>query len=111
VSQKAVSEAANRLQGSIGLAARAGRIKVGYDAVTAAVRDGAAFAVVVAGDAPEDVKNKLERFLTAHDVPFRVVLDGDRLGRSIGRERSIALAITDGSLGRRVIELAKELEG
>ena len=111
MSRKAASEAALRLLGGIGLAARAGRLEIGYDAVTASVRQGVAFAVVVAGDAPVSVKSKLERFLAANSTPYRIVLDGDRLGRAIGRERAVALAITDSSLGQHVIELAQELEG
>jgi ribosomal protein L7Ae-like RNA K-turn-binding protein len=110
VSRKAASEAESRLLGGIGLAARAGRVKVGYDAVSDSVRRGEAVAVVIAGDAPERVKRKLERLLGARSTPHTTVLDGDRLGRAIGRERAVALAITDGSLGRRVIELTEELQ-
>ncbi len=106
-----MSDAASRLLGGIGLAARAGRLKVGYDAVSASVQRGEAVAVVIAGDAPEQVKRKLERLGAARSVPFATVLDGDRLGQAIGRERAVALAITDGSLGHRVIELTEELQG
>ena len=86
-------------------------MKVGYDAVGDSVGDGSVHAVVIAGDAPDGVKGKLERLLTAQSVPYKVVLDGDQLGRAIGRERVVAIAITDDSLGRRVIELAQQLEG
>ncbi len=95
---------------AIGLAVRAGRARAGYEAVSRTVRKGEAVAVLVAGDAPAQVRNKLERLLGSSATPYRVALDGDRLGRAMGRERVVALAVTDGSLGRRVIELADELK-
>lgn len=95
---------------AVGLAARAGRLRIGDPAVRRAVRQGAAVAVVIAGDAPRRTRAPLEDLLTSSTTPYRVVLDGDRLGRAIGRERAVVLAVTDVSLGRRVIELADELE-
>jgi ribosomal protein L7Ae-like RNA K-turn-binding protein len=49
--------------------------------------------------------------LSHRSIPHKVVLDGERLGRAIGRDRVVALAITDESLGRRVLELAEAVEG
>ncbi|NIN70871.1 MAG: 50S ribosomal protein L7ae [Gemmatimonadetes bacterium] len=101
------SEAAGRLLGSLGLAARAGRLRVGIDAVAQSVSRGDAAAVVVAGDAPENVRRKLERLVTGDAPPKVVVLDGERLGRAVGRERVVVMAVTDRSLGDRVVELAE----
>lgn len=95
----------------LGMAARAGQLRIGTDAVRRSIRSRRAAAVVIAGDAPPYVREKLERLLTSRSLPYRVVLDGDRLGRAVGRERVVALAVTDGSLGRRVMELAEAVEG
>lgn len=111
MSRPAASDAAARLLSGIGFAARAGRLKIGYDAVNAAVNNSEAVAVLVAGDAPESVKRKVERILESRSVPSRTVLSGDQLGQSIGRERVVVLAVTDRSLGRQVIDLAEELQG
>lgn len=104
-------DAAGRLLSSIGLAARAGRTRVGLDAVKQSVRSGEAAAVIIAGDAPKRMMRKIDQLLALAETPFRVVLDGDAIGRAIGRERVVVLAITERSLGRRAIELAKQLEG
>ena len=95
----------------LGLALRAGRLRVGLEAVQQSVRGNRARAVVIAGDAPEKLRRRLERLLGSAGVPFAVVVDGDQLGRAVGRERVVVLAITSDSLGKRVLELAKEVEG
>lgn len=104
-------DAGSRLLSSLGLAARAGQLRVGFDAVNRSIRGGQAAAVVVAGDAPRSVLKKLEGLLASRPVPYRVVLDGDRLGAAVGRERVVALVITEKSLGQRVMDLAEEVEG
>jgi ribosomal protein L7Ae-like RNA K-turn-binding protein len=81
------------------------------DAVAQSLSCGEAAVVVVAGDAPEKVRRKLERLLADAAPPKVVVLDGERLGRAVGRERVIVMAITDNALGERVVELAEAVEG
>jgi ribosomal protein L7Ae-like RNA K-turn-binding protein len=103
--------AADRLLRSLGLAARAGLVRIGLDAVCQAVESGRAKAIVIAGDAPGSVHKRLSGKLSVRLQPGQVVLDGDVLGHAIGRSRVVALAITDQSLGRRVIELAEAVRG
>lgn len=99
--------ASERLLSGLGFAARAGRLRIGVDAVGRSIRRGEARAVVIAGDAPERVWNSIVRLVEAGRPPIIKVLDGDRLGHAVGRERVVAIAVTDVSLGRRVVELAK----
>ncbi len=96
---------------SLGMAARAGRLRIGMDAVCRAVDKGRATAIVIAVDAPSSVHERLGGKLRSSPRPGRVILDGDALGRAIGRERVVVMAITDESLGRRVIELAEAVSG
>jgi len=96
---------------SLGLAAKAGRVRIGLDAVCQAVEKGRAKAIVIAGDAPSSVHERLSGKLRASPRPGRVDLDGDVLGRAIGRGRVVVMAVTDESLGRRVIELAEAVSG
>lgn len=100
------NESEKRLLGGLGLAARAGRVKVGLDSVGQTIRRGEARAVVIAADAPNSVRRKLEALLSNRAIPHSVVLDGDRLGKAVGRQRVVVLALTDDSLGQRVIDLA-----
>lgn len=99
--------APERLLSGLGFAARAGRLRIGVDAVGRSIRRGEARAVVIAGDAPERVWNSIVRLVEpGRPPPIIKVLDGDRLGHAVGRERVVAIAVTDVSLGRRVVELA-----
>ena len=91
---------------ALGLAARAGRLLVGLAAVERAVRRGEARAVVIPSDAPDHVARKLTPLLRNGSLLHKLVVDGNRLGRAVGRDRVLALAVTDDSLGRRVRELA-----
>jgi ribosomal protein L7Ae-like RNA K-turn-binding protein len=107
----APSDAAARLAGGLGLAARAGRLRVGIEAVTRAVARREAVAVIIAADASRHARRKLEALLARRALPYRVALDGERLARAIGRRRVVALAVTDASLGRRILELAEAVGG
>ena len=111
MSRTSESEAAGRLLSGLGFAARAGHLRFGFAAVTRSVKGGEAAAVVIAGDAPESVRRRLERTLRDDGPPKVVVLDGERLGRAVGRERVVLMAVTDRSLGDRVVELAEAVEG
>lgn len=94
----------------LGLAARARQLRFGIDAVGRAIRGGEAAAVLLADDAPDYVRRRVAGLLESRSLPFaRVAIDGDRLGRAVGRERVVAVAITDGSLGQRIMELAGEV--
>ncbi len=104
-------EPVRRVLASLGLAARAGGLRIGTEAVRRSIRAGEATAVVIAGDASPRVRIRLVKLADARSLAHRVILDSQRLGRAVGRARVVALAVTDRSLGRRVLELMEELEG
>lgn len=109
--RSAVPDASKALLNGLGLAARAGRVRVGYDGVRRAIRNGEARVVIIAGDAPAPVRRRLERILNGEGTSHKIVLDGDSLGAALGRPRVVAVAVTERSLGRRILELAGEVEG
>ena len=84
------------------------------EAVSDALGRRRAVTIVLAGDVPDRVSRKLEgrmKGLVERGATSRLkVLDGDRLGRAVGRRRVVVLAVTDAELGRRVWELGRELE-
>jgi ribosomal protein L7Ae-like RNA K-turn-binding protein len=104
-------DAEDRLLKGLGLAARAGCLRIGTEAASRAVRKGQAVAVVIAGDAPDYVHRQLGGLASGRSLPYRTILNGDALGGAVGRARVVALAITDESLGRRVLELAEAVKG
>ena len=104
------SRSEERLLSGLGLAARAGRVRVGMDAVGQSIRRDEAKAIVIAGDAPEPVRKRVERIVAQSGLSHRVVLDGDRLGHALGRPRVVVIAVTDAALGRHVLELAEDVD-
>jgi ribosomal protein L7Ae-like RNA K-turn-binding protein len=80
------------------------------EAASRAVRRGQAAALVIAGDAPDYVHRQLGGLASGRSLPHRTVLNGDALGGAVGRARVVAMAITDESLGRRVLELAEAVK-
>ena len=79
------------------------------DAVGQSIRRKEAKVIVIAGDAPELVRKKVERIVAQRGLSLRVVLDGDRLGHALGRPRAVVIAVTDAALGRHVLQLAEDV--
>lgn len=99
-----------RLLGALGLAARARQVRIGREAVEQAIQRGDATAVLLAGDAPRRATERLERLSEARGIASVVVLNGDRLGRALGRERVVSIAVTDAALGKRIVDLARQVD-
>ena len=90
----------------LGLAARAGAIVTGTEAVRAAVRDNEIHRVILAEDAAPGQQGKLRPLLEARRVPFHSVFTRNELGAAIGRDAISAVGITDAGFARRTGELA-----
>jgi ribosomal protein L7Ae-like RNA K-turn-binding protein len=100
---------AKRLLDLLGLAARAGRLVSGTDAVRGGVRDGKVRRVIMAADASDTQRRKLTPLLEARRVPYTVVLTRDALGAAIGRGPASAIGLTDANFAKRVGELVRGL--
>jgi ribosomal protein L7Ae-like RNA K-turn-binding protein len=92
----------------LGLAARARATVVGTDAARAAIRDGKAGMVLLAADASPTQRRKLVPLMEARRVPFRDGPDRDALGAAMGRGPVSAVAVTEPSLARRILEMAAD---
>ncbi|HEX5520734.1 MAG TPA: ribosomal L7Ae/L30e/S12e/Gadd45 family protein [Longimicrobiaceae bacterium] len=93
----------------LGLAARAGAIVWGTDAVRDGVRNGKVARVVLAADAAPAQRAKLMPLLEAKRLRHDTVLDRQRLGAAIGRTGVSAIGLTDRNLARRAGELLATL--
>ncbi len=81
--------------GMLSLAMRAGRLAVGEAKVTDAVRDGKAQLLLLAEDAGPNTEIKVLDMSVYRRIP--ILRPGDRreLGKAIGREFVVVLAVTD----------------
>jgi ribosomal protein L7Ae-like RNA K-turn-binding protein len=93
--------AERRLLDLLGLAARAGRVVSGTDAVRKGVREGELALVLLAGDASPAQRAKLLPLLAARRVRHRSLLSRAQLGFAIGRAPVSAVGIADHNFARR----------
>ena len=103
--------AARRVLDLLGLAARAGGIVTGIDAVRRAARENHVFRVILADDAAPGQQGKLTPLLEARRVPFHTLFTRDQLGAATGRGAVSAIGITDSNFARRTGELVAALTG
>ena len=97
-----------RLMGALGLARRAGQAAVGFDQVCEWVAAGRAAVVLSARDGAAGGRGKMRA--AARELPLLSSLDSDELGRALGRERVVHVAIA-GRAARLVMMEAARLQG
>lgn len=93
----------------IGLARRAGQAVAGFEKVRGWLREGRAGLLVEASDGSADGREKVQGL--APDLPVVVALDGAELGRALGRDRTVHVALARGRLAKDLMRAAARLEG
>ena len=93
----------------LGLAARAGALVTGTDAVRQAVREERVHRVFLAEDAALGQRQKLEPLLQAREVPSHILFSRVELGSAVGRSPVSAVGLIDLNLARRLGELVAAL--
>jgi ribosomal protein L7Ae-like RNA K-turn-binding protein len=79
----------------LGLAMRAGKIKHGEDAVLQSIRSEQAKLVFLANDASEATYKKMSDKCSYYRVTLHQMSDRATLGRCIGKETRVSLAVID----------------
>ena len=85
----------------LGLARRSGTLVSGFEKVEAALRVGKAALLIEARDAGKDGRAKLARH-TAPGVEIWTPLPAELLGRAIGRDHAVHVAVAPSGLARRL---------
>lgn len=99
-----------RILRTIGLSFRASLLTSGFDAVELAMRSGAVELLILSQDGSEKQKEKLLRAAKEEEVPFREFGTAEELGRAIGKDSRIAIAILDQGMGKKLLDLIDELD-
>lgn len=89
--------------GLLGLARRAGRAVVGRRQLEEAARSGELRALVLAGDATENARERLRGLVGRTEVPTVELADRLRLGSAVGKGAVAAVGVTDRGLAARVL--------
>ena len=102
------------LLGSLSLARKAGGLITGFDAVTAAIKQGQVAALIDAADAGEDGVGKLQsslrrRFGIAHGIPSLRRLTERELSLALGRPHVIHAALLAGRASRHALKQIDQL--
>ena len=94
--------------GSLGLAAKAGRIVSGEFSVEKAIKEKQAYLVIVAEDASDNTKKHFSDMCSYRNIPLRFFGSKEQLGRCIGKEYRANLAVTDTGFAENII---KKIDG
>lgn len=102
---------ADKLQGLLGFARRAGKLTFGTDAVLKDVAFGRAMVVLLSSDASARTLKTARRACQETETPcLQTGLDKQKLGMCIGRGETAVVAITDASFAKRMKELCKTVQ-
>lgn len=88
----------------LGIATKAGKTVTGEFSTEKAVKEGSAYAVIVAGDASNNTKKKFRNMCDYYQVTIREFADKIALGNACGKEFRASLAITDEGLAKAVLK-------
>lgn len=89
----------------LGLAARSGGICCGEGAVLDGIRCGKARLVIIASDASDNTKKKFYDKCAYYGVRAAELFDRFELGRCVGREFAVSLAVTNAELAKETLKL------
>jgi hypothetical protein len=94
----------------LGLARRSGTLVSGFEKTETALRTGKAALLIEARDAGKDGRAKLARH-TAPGVEIWTPLPAEFLGRAIGRDHAVHVAVAPGGLARRLMTALRRQNG
>jgi hypothetical protein len=95
----------------LGLARRGGAVAGGFDAASAWLGNGAAALLLQAEDAAEGGRGKLRALARARGVPVVEIFTAADLGRALGREALVHVAVAAGGIATRLREALARLDG
>lgn len=98
----------NQVLSMLGIAAKAGKVKSGEFSTEKAVKSGQAHLVIMSSEASENTKKKFYDMTGFYHVPCYTYADNESLGRSIGKQFRVSLAVTDERLAKSVEDKLKK---
>lgn len=98
----------NKLYSFIGLAKKAGKIAGGELAVSNAIKQKTVCLLIGATDASENTKKKLRNSAKYYGIPFYFYGDKYELGKAVGEEFRVSLAVLDIGFAKKMIMMLQE---
>lgn len=91
----------------IGICMKAGKLVSGEFSVDKAVKGGQAYLVIAAGDMSDGSRKHFTDMCRYYDVPLRFYSSKEELGRTLGKEYRVSLAVLDENMA---LALQKKME-
>ena len=102
---------ANRILSLLGLALRGNHLVVGEEPVEAVARARDARVLLLASDAADNTRRRVEHFADAGQcIWLRVPFTKEEIGRAVGRSSAAIVAVTDIGLANAVVHRLAELD-
>lgn len=99
----------DRILGLLGLMRRAGKLTVGYDAVSDRIKDQTAVLVVLAGDTSEKTEKNIRYTAEKYGVEsVRIAPPMEEIGQSVGIGKAGVLAVTDSGFAEKLLLLSSK---
>ena len=93
----------DKILSSLSLAMKAGQISSGEFAVEKSVKEGKAMLVIVAEDASDNTKKKMDQMTFYYKVPCFHYATKERLGRCIGKEYRSMVSVNHPGFSKSII--------
>ncbi len=98
----------NKIFGTLGIAAKAGKIVSGEFSVEKAIKEGSAHLVIVAEDASDNTKKHFSDMCSFRSVPILFLGTKEELGGCIGKSFRANVALTDEGFAKSIIKKNKQ---
>lgn len=95
---------------TLSMAKRAGELRFGFTKVDEALRSHTAAVYVVASDAKENGREKLERLAVLENMPVIDEWSSEQLSGAIGEENVIHMVLAQGGLTQKLLEILTKLK-
>ncbi|HEY8391890.1 MAG TPA: ribosomal L7Ae/L30e/S12e/Gadd45 family protein [Capillibacterium sp.] len=89
----------NKFLNLLGMARKAGKLALGFTAVSLAVKRGRAVLVLLATDTSTYTREKMERLCRRHQVSLYYVANRYELGRALGKTSQAVVALLSPEIG------------
>lgn len=104
----------NKIYSLLGLAQRGGHVASGEFMVENSVKAGKTHLVILAMDASENTRKKFSNMCAYREIPIMIFGSKEELGRAIGKEMRVSIAVTDhglaGAILKQMNDFAKKRE-
>ena len=98
----------NKWMSLLGLANRAQKVISGEDLVLKEMKNGQVKLVLLSEDASKNTKRKMINKCTYYHIPFKYVNNRYMLGKAIGKEARVVVALTEAGFAKKLASLLDE---